>query len=86
MSTVKFRIYLYSPCRRSSQEGVITMTSPKGTEEKHFNYLDEIPSRIRELLLGNNLVFDVNEDPEGLAETVIVERKRRTRLKKSTEI
>ena len=79
MKMIQFKVYLYKKCARTKQEGVITMLNPKSKNEVHFDYLDQIPEKFRELLLSEGLVFDVTEEEDSLAETVIVEKKRRAR-------
>lgn len=76
---IQFKIYLYKKCARAKQEGVITMLSPKAKEEMHFDYLDQIPGKMRDLLKSEGLFFDVTTEENSLAETVIVPKTRRVR-------
>jgi len=44
-------VYLFRECTRAKQEGLIWMKNPRNeNKELHFNYLDEIPAKIREHL------------------------------------
>jgi hypothetical protein len=62
---VKFALYLYRECARAKQEGVIWMTNPRNeNKELHFNYLDEIPAKIREHLKLIQLAYDVADNSD----------------------
>lgn len=54
LSTYGFRIYIYSKQKNRGliREGVIAFLDKRGTQkgQEHFNYLDEIPAKIRKKL------------------------------------
>jgi hypothetical protein len=75
---VKFSLYLYRKCARAKQEGVIWMTNPPNdNKELHFNYLDEIPARIREHLKLIKLAYDVADNSD---ESVIAPKVRKSKV------
>jgi|GEM_PF-5341041 len=64
-SMTKFSIYLHRHCARAKQEGVIWMTNPSNSnKERHFDYLDAIPSKIREHLKMIGWAYDVADDSD----------------------
>ena len=75
---VKFSLYLYRECARAKQEGVIWMTNPRNdNKELHFNYLDEIPAKIREHLKLIELAYDVAENSDN---SVIAPKVRKSKV------
>ena len=75
---VKMVVYLHRKCARAKQEGVIWMTTPKNeNRELHFDYLDEIPARIREHLNKAGLTYDVADDSD---DTVIAPKSKKRRV------
>lgn len=62
---IKLSVYLYRDCARAKQEGVIWLSTPKNrNKELHFNYLDQIPERIRKHLEMVGLTYDVAENSD----------------------
>lgn len=62
---VKMVLYLFRECTRAKQEGMIWMQTPKNdNKELHFNYLDEIPAKIREHLKMIGLNYDIADDSD----------------------
>ncbi len=62
---IKFSLYLHRECARAKQEGMIWMTNPRNdNKELHFNYLDEIPAKIREHLRFIGLAYDVADNSD----------------------
>ncbi len=62
---VKLSIYLFRECTRAQQEGVIHLINPpNNNKELHFNYLDEIPTKVREHLKVIGLTYDVAENSD----------------------
>lgn len=83
-SMVKFAIYLYRKCARAKQEGVIYLETPQNNnKELHFNYLDSIPSRIREHLEMLGLTYDVAENSD---DTVITTKARKSKVVKKIRL
>jgi hypothetical protein len=75
---VKMVVYLHRTCTRAKQEGVILMTTPKNeNKELHFNYLDEIPAKIREHLKAVGLAYDIADNSDL---TVIEPRTKKRRV------
>jgi hypothetical protein len=75
---VKFSLYLYKECSRAKQEGVIWMTNPSNdNKELHFNYLDEIPAKIREHLKLVGLAYDVADNSDN---SVIAPKVRKSKV------
>jgi hypothetical protein len=77
-SMIQFSLYLYRKCARAKQEGVIWMRNPPNkNKELHFNYLDEIPSKIREHLKLIGRAYDVADDSDN---TVIAPKARKSKV------
>lgn len=75
---VKFAIYLHRQCARAKQEGLILMTNPpNGNMELHFDYLDAVPTKIREHLKMAGLTYDVADDCD---DTVITPKTKKSKV------
>jgi hypothetical protein len=75
---IHFSVYLFRECTRAKQEGLIWMTNPRNeNKELHFNYLDEIPAKIREHLKLIGRVYDVADDSDN---TVIAPKVRKSKV------
>jgi hypothetical protein len=72
--TIILTLYLYRRCRRAQQEGVIRLNDfPNQNKQVHFNYLDEIPRKIRQHLKTVGLTYEVDKNTD---DTVITAKKR----------
>ena len=77
-SMVKFSVYLHRECSRVQQEGLIWMTNPPNdNKELHFNYLDQIPQRIRDHLKMIGFTYDVADNSD---KTVITPKSPKSRV------
>jgi hypothetical protein len=75
---IQFKLYLYRECTRAKQEGLIWMTNPhNANKELHFDYLDEIPGKIREHLRLIGRAYDVADQSDN---TVIAPKVRKSKV------
>jgi hypothetical protein len=77
-SMIQFKLYLYRECTRAKQEGLIWMINPHNeNKELHFNYLDELPAKIREHLRLIGRAYDVADQSDN---TVIAPKVRKSKV------
>jgi len=75
---IQFKVYLYRECTRAKQEGLIWMINPRNeNKELHFDYLDEIPAKIREHLRLIGRRYDVADESDN---TVIAPNVRKSKV------
>jgi hypothetical protein len=56
---VKFTLYLYKDCHKAKNEGWIYAANPKEKKGLKFDYLDQIPAKIRQHIKSVGLAYDV---------------------------